>query len=146
MQLFELLKWLSIFEESMLVLISMFMIARYVFLDVIINNTYHLDDIFDFPAVTDKIFSAIFDKDFDEYEESDNVCDRMCCLYNIIKHLLQIATEKVLYRNYLIHPVIEFIKANFVQKHIDAAQVIGGDIHLLTIKAVAHRILAQNLR
>lgn len=33
MQLFELLKWLSIFEESMLVLISMFMIARYVFLE-----------------------------------------------------------------------------------------------------------------
>ena len=33
MQLFELLKWLSIFEEAMLVLISMFMIARYVFLE-----------------------------------------------------------------------------------------------------------------
>ena len=89
--------------------------ARYVFLDVIINNTYHLDDIFDFPAVTDKIFSAIFDKDFDEYEAADNVCDKMRCLYNMIKHLLQIATEKVLYRNYFIHPVIEFIKANYMK-------------------------------
>ena len=41
---------------------------------------------------------------------------------------------------------IKFIKANFVQEHINAAQVVGGDVHLLAIKAVAHRILAQNLR
>jgi len=89
--------------------------ARYVFLDVIINNTYHLDDIFDFPAVTDKNFSVIFNKDFDEYEESENVCDRMCCLYNIIKHLLQIASEKSSYRNCAIYPVVEFIKNNYMK-------------------------------
>ena len=41
---------------------------------------------------------------------------------------------------------IKFIKANFVQEHINAAQVVGGDIHLLAIKTIAHRILAQNLR
>lgn len=89
--------------------------ARYVFLDVIINNTYHLDDIFDFPIVTDNEFSTIFDKDFDEYETSDNVCDRMCCLYNIIKHLLLIATEKASYRNCKIYPVIEFVKTNYIK-------------------------------
>lgn len=89
--------------------------ARYVFLDVIINNAYRIDDVFDFPVVTDKEFSAIFDKDFDEYEESDNVCDRMCCLYNIIKHLLQIATEKSSYRNCAIYPVVEFIKNNYMK-------------------------------
>jgi len=89
--------------------------ARYVFLDVIVNNTYHLDDIFDFPVVTDREFSAILNKYFDEYEESDNVCDRMCCLYSIIKHLLQIATEKVSYRNCAIYPVIELIKTNYMK-------------------------------
>ena len=89
--------------------------ARYVFLDVIINNAYRIDDVFDFPVVTDKEFSAIFDKDFDEYEESDNVCDRMCCLYNIIKHLLQIASEKSSYRNCAIYPVVEFIKNNYMK-------------------------------
>lgn len=89
--------------------------ARYVFLDVIINNTYHLDDVFDFPAVTDKESSAIFNKDFDEYEASDNICDRMCCLYNIIKHLLQISTEKISYRNDAIYPVIEFIKTDYMK-------------------------------
>lgn len=89
--------------------------ARYVFLDVIINSTYRLDDIFDFPVVTDKEFSRVFDKDFDEYETSDNACDKMRCLYNIIKHLLQIATEKVSYRNCAIYPVIEFIKTNYMK-------------------------------
>lgn len=89
--------------------------ARYIFLDVIINNTYRIDDIFDFPVVTDKEFSAIFDRDFDEFEASDNVCDNMCCLYNIIKHLLQIATEKASYRNYSIYPVIEFIKNHYMK-------------------------------
>lgn len=98
--------------------------ARYVFLDVIINNAYHLDDIFDFPAVTDKEFSAIFDKNFDEYETSDNVCDKMCCLYNIIKYLLQIATEKASYRNCEIYPVIEFIKNNYM-KNISVCEMAG---------------------
>ncbi len=89
--------------------------ARYVFLDVVINNTYHIDDIFDFPVIIDKEISAIFYKYFDEYEATDNVCDQMCCLYKIIKHLLQISTEKKSYRNTAIYPVIEFIKTNYMK-------------------------------
>lgn len=89
--------------------------ARYIFIDVIINNTYHIDDIFDFPVVTDKEISAIFNKDFDEYEAADNVCDQMCCLYNIIKHLLEISTEKKFYRNNTIYPAVEFIKSNYMK-------------------------------
>lgn len=92
--------------------INQFM-ARYVFLEVIINNTYHLDDVFDFPVVTDKESSEIFDQDFDSFESADNVCDQMCCLYNMIKHLLQISAEKITYRNSAIYPVIEFIKTNY---------------------------------
>lgn len=87
--------------------------ARYVFLDVIINNTYHLDDVFDFPTVIDKESSEVFDKDFDEFESTDNVCDKMSCLFNIIKHLLLISTEKLTLRNAVIEPVIEFIKSNY---------------------------------
>ena len=89
--------------------------ARYVFLDVIINNTYHIDDIFDFPTVTDKASSQIFDKYFDEYESSDNVCDRMGCLYKVIKHLLKISSEKILFRNSTIYPVIELIKTDYAR-------------------------------
>lgn len=88
--------------------------ARYLFLDVIINKMYHLDDVFDFPVVTDKESSIILNGCFDKYEISDNICDKMCCLYDIIKLLLQIATEKISYRNHSIYPVIEFIKNNYM--------------------------------
>ena len=89
--------------------------ARYIFLDVIINNKYHMDDVFDLPVVTDNELSAILNRNFDEYEISDNVCDKMCCVYNIIKHLLQSSTEKVPYRNYPVYPVIEFIRNNYMK-------------------------------
>ena len=89
--------------------------ARYVFLDVLVNDMYQLDDIFDFPTVTDDRFSAVLNRDFDEYEAADDICERMRCMYNIIKHLLEMAEEKPSYRNYAIYPVIEFIKANYMK-------------------------------
>ena len=89
--------------------------ARYVFLDVLINNVYRIDDVFDFPVVTDKEFSAVFDKEFDKFEMTDNVCDRMCCLYRIIKHLIEISTPKKLYLNNGMYTVIEFIRNNYTK-------------------------------
>jgi len=117
--------------------------ARYVFLDVIINNMYHLDDIFDFPVVTDKEYSAIFDKAFNEYEASDNVCDKMCCLYNIIKHLLCISTEKDSYRNNAVYPVIEFIKNNYMKnisvcEMADVIKMSESNLYAVFKKATGH--------
>ena len=89
--------------------------ARYIFLDVLINKVYHIDDVFDFPVVTDKEFSSVFDEDFNKFETADNVCDRMSCLYGIIKHLIEISTEKKLYLNNAIYPVIEFIRNNYTK-------------------------------
>lgn len=114
--------------------------ARYVFLDVIVNDKYHLDDIFDFPVVTDKESSAIFNNYFDEFESSDNACDRMCCLYSMIKHLLKIATEKDSYRNHAIYPVIEFIKANYtknigVQEMADVVKMSESNLYAVFKKA-----------
>ena len=89
--------------------------AKYVFLDVIINDMYRLDDVYDFPTVTDNELSEIFNNDFDEYEKADNACDRMRCLYNIVKHLLQKSTEKKSYRNNIVYPVVEFIQNNYMR-------------------------------
>lgn len=114
--------------------------ARYVFLDVIVNDKYHLDDIFDFPVVTDKESSAIFNNYFDEFESSDNACDRMCCLYSMIRHLLKIATEKDSYRNHAIYPVIEFIKTNYtknigVQEMADVVKMSESNLYAVFKKA-----------
>lgn len=40
---------------------------------------------------------------------------------------------------------VELVKADVVEEHIDAAQVVGGDVDLLAEKAVARRIMAQHL-
>ncbi|MNR19123.1 hypothetical protein D3C85_1358900 [compost metagenome] len=35
---------------------------------------------------------------------------------------------------------VEFLKIHIVQKHVDATQVVGGEIDFLTIEALAHRV------
>lgn len=40
---------------------------------------------------------------------------------------------------------VELIKPDVVKEHIDAAQVVGGDVDLLPVKAVANGIVAQHL-
>ena len=40
---------------------------------------------------------------------------------------------------------VELVKAYIVEEHIDAAQVVSGDVYLLAVKAVAHCVVAQHL-
>lgn len=90
--------------------------ARYVFLDVIINNKYRLDDVFDFPVVTDKNYSLILDSDFDDFEKCESVCDKMSCLYRMLKHLLEISTEKSIYKDKHFHTLLDYIRENYAKK------------------------------
>ena len=39
---------------------------------------------------------------------------------------------------------VKFIKANIMQEHIDAAEVVGCDVDFLTEEAVAHSVPAKN--
>ena len=39
---------------------------------------------------------------------------------------------------------IKLIKTNIMQEHIDAAQVVGGNIYFLSIKTIADSIFAKN--
>ena len=40
---------------------------------------------------------------------------------------------------------VEFVKANIMEKHIDAAEVVGSDIDLLPIIAPLYSVFAQHL-
>ena len=40
---------------------------------------------------------------------------------------------------------VEFVKAHVVEEHIDAAEVVGGNIDLLPEVAELHPVLAQHL-
>ena len=98
--------------------------ARYIFLDVIVNKKYHLDDILDLPVVIDENSNRTFDKLFDEYESAETVCDKMISLYGIIKHLISISSEKPVFRNEEIYPLIEFIAANYT-RDISVCEMAG---------------------
>lgn len=89
--------------------------ARYMFLDVIVNKKYRFDDVFDMPVIMDKNSNKIFDALFDEYESAECICDKMRCLYSIIKHLINISAEKSVFRNKEIYPLVEFIRENYMK-------------------------------
>lgn len=88
--------------------------ARFIFLNVIINNKYQLDDVFDFPVTADRAAAEIFDRDFDEFEAAEDVCDKMCCIYGIIKHLLKLSVEKAVPRNMEVYQLLRFIWDNYM--------------------------------
>ena len=88
---------------------------RFVLMDIIINNKYHIDDIFDFPITADRETAKLFDADFDCMDSADTLCDKMSCIYRIIKHLLAISKEKKEIRNKEMYPLTEFIAANYMK-------------------------------
>lgn len=96
--------------------------ARYIIMDIIINRKYHLEDLYDLPVTTDANASLIFNQDFDSLEAADCLCDQMSCLYGIVKHLLQIATEKNNYRNEDIYTLIDYIK-NYYMNSITISEM-----------------------
>lgn len=96
--------------------------ARCFFIDAVINNKYHFDDCFDFPVIADDSSALSFSRLFDEYEQSDCVCDRMSCVYKILKQLIKISTEKARYRNKDVYPVTEFLKENYT-RHISIKEM-----------------------
>ena len=90
--------------------------SRYLFVDIIVNGKYHMDDIFDFPTVASMKSAAVFNKEFDVLQTSESVCDIMCSLYRIIKELLDISCEKNHLRYDAVYPLIEFIQNNYKNK------------------------------
>lgn len=88
---------------------------RFIFLDVIVNQKYRIDDLFQFPITADQAATAKFDKDFDAYDSADALCDRMSCIYQIIKHLLEISQEKDSPENERLYPLINYISKNYMK-------------------------------
>ena len=84
-------------------------------MDAIINEKYHLDDLFDFPIVADRMAAKKFDHDFDCFDRAETLCDQMSCVYQMIKHLLEISKEKSVLRNDILYPLTEYIAQNYMK-------------------------------
>ena len=67
---------------------------RWLFLDVVINHTYHLDYLYDFPMIVPQKERDELHLLFEELFETDNAFDRYSCYYRILKVLMQVAVPK----------------------------------------------------
>ncbi|MFA5561043.1 MAG: AraC family transcriptional regulator [Eubacteriales bacterium] len=87
--------------------------ARWVFVDVLINGTYKLEDLFEFPVIVPggDAFS-VFGGCFDELFGAVDRCDTMIAYYKLLKALLRIVTPKE-----LLHPsvqtVLDYLRQNY---------------------------------
>ncbi|MBQ7363671.1 MAG: helix-turn-helix transcriptional regulator [Clostridia bacterium] len=87
--------------------------GRYLFLDVIVNKRYRLEDIYDFPSVTNENESHIFDAHFDRYDAAESVCERMQIIYSILCDLIRISIERPISKNMEIYPLVEYIHEHY---------------------------------
>ena len=88
---------------------------RFILLDVRINHKYRIDDLFRFPITANQAATDKFDQDFDIYDSADTLCDRMSCIYQIIKHLLEISQEKAFPESEKLYPLINYISKNYMK-------------------------------
>ena len=90
--------------------------ARYFFLDVTVNGKYHLEDLWDFPAVTDDAATKTFSRDFDRWEQADSDGPRTACMFSFLSHLLELGTRRPYCRNRELYPLLEYIRLHYAQK------------------------------
>lgn len=88
--------------------------ARYLFIDVIVNKKYRLDDLFDFPPIPTEEDSRRLSSALDRYEEATTVPAKMMSLYGIVDILIDTSKEKDIHRSLEIYPLVEYVHANYM--------------------------------
>ena len=90
--------------------------AQYVFMDIVINGKYRIDDLFDFPLVLPEEYQTemfILLQELSRIEDiEENLCDRLSIAYKIIKILLLCSIpKKKLAASMLL--AIDYVKRNY---------------------------------
>ena len=99
---------------------------RYIFLDIVINKSLRFDDIFNAPLVPDDKMCKALDGLFDLLDKTEDACERKCIMYRLVKLLLDSAMEKMVKRNEIIAPLVEYIYSDYADS--------------ITIKEMAERV------
>jgi len=68
--------------------------AQWIFLDVIINDMYRLDDIYDFPVLLPTEYNRQVYHIIADVERKRDLCDKLSNIYKLIKILLAVSTPK----------------------------------------------------
>jgi len=89
------------------------MSARWIFLDVEINNIYKIDTLYKFPAVIDNDLKIKFNKIFDSIFATNNIFDNYGDCYKLLGILLQISTPIEKEPHSGIKNAVIYIKENY---------------------------------
>ena len=95
---------------------------RWIFVDIVINNMYRLDYLYDFPTIVPNEMKNAMNNLFDRLFSSDNLCDEMSVYYQIVKLLLQIAVPKNIVANKTLLSALDYIQHHYAED-ISVAQL-----------------------
>ena len=88
---------------------------RWVFLEVIMNHSYSLDDLYHFPTLVPEEMKAEMNRLFDQLFAADDICDEMSIYFQIIKHLLHFAVPKDTIINKPLLDVLDHIRQHYAE-------------------------------
>lgn len=89
---------------------------RWIFLDILINQKYRIDNLFDFPTLLPQREQEEMNRLFDElFAVREDLCERMSVYYRIIKVLLRIAVPKKLLGNEALLSVVHHLHRHYAE-------------------------------
>ncbi len=92
------------------------MTCRWIFFKVKINDTYYLDDIYNFPAILPDSFKNEMNVIFNNLFQADTTVDKYICYYKIVKLLLSVSSEKEYSLPSHIVRAAMYIKKHYMEK------------------------------
>lgn len=95
---------------------------RWVFLDVLVNDTYRLDHLYDFPVLVPREERAALHALFDELFATHELCEEMSVYYRIIGLLLRIGRPKEQVENAALLRVTDYMRRHYAEE-IGVAQL-----------------------
>lgn len=96
---------------------------RWVFLDVLINKKYRMDNLFDFPTLLPREETEEMNSLFNQlFAKKEDLCERMSLYYRIVKILLRVAKPKKLLGNESLLAVIHYLHRHHA-KQIEVSEL-----------------------
>ena len=96
--------------------------CRWIFLDVVINDTLRIDHIFDFPLILPPRESADMHALFDTLFATEDLFENYSIAYRIVGLLLRVATPKQRPKKSAVHAAVAHIMHHYAD-HLDVAEL-----------------------
>jgi AraC-like DNA-binding protein len=92
--------------------------AQWIFIDIIINQQYRIDDLYDFPTLLPKNYQSSIHDIIQNCNKEKDLCANLSEIYKLIGILLELGTEKEQMCQ-LAHEIIFYINQHYMEKLTD---------------------------